>query len=63
MMSRELHFRKRDNKYNVWSTISDSYVYEWGTKEEIEKEWLADMIISDIDKIKDYMEHINKIKK
>jgi len=59
-MSRELHHRKKDNKYNVWSTIIDDYVYEWDTEEEIQKQWLADMIISDIDKIKDYMKHINK---
>ena len=59
-MSRELHHRKKDNQYNVWSTIIDDYVYEWDTEEEIQKQWLADMIISDIDIIKDYMKHINK---
>jgi len=59
-MSRELHHRKKDNKYNVWSTIIDDYIFEWDEKEEIEKQWLADMIISDIDAIKRYMERINK---
>lgn len=32
-MSRELHHRKSDDKYALWSTVSDSYVTEWGKQE------------------------------
>jgi hypothetical protein len=59
-MSRELHHRKKDNKYNVWSTIVDDYVYEWDYKEEIKKQWLADIIVRDIENIEDYMNRIDK---
>lgn len=59
-MSRELHHRKKDDKYNVWSTIIDDYIFDWDIKEEIQKQWLADMIMSDIDKVKEYMEEIDE---
>lgn len=57
---RELHHRKKDNQYNVWSTIIDDYVFEWDDKEFIERQWLADMILDDMNKIKEYMKHISK---
>ena len=59
-MSRELHFRKKDNKYNVWSTISDSYVYKWADKQTIKKLWLLDLIEEQIDKIEEYIEEIDE---
>lgn len=59
-MSRELHYRKKDNKYNVWSTVVDDYIFDWDNKEEIKKQWLADIIVGDIEKIEKYMNEINK---
>jgi hypothetical protein len=59
-MSRELHYRKKDKKYNVYSTIVDDYIFEWEDKEEIKKQWLADIIVGDIEKIEDYMNRIDK---
>lgn len=59
-MSRELHHRKSDDKYALWSTVSDSYVTEWGSKKEIRDEWLAEFIIDDIEKVDGYMEKIDK---
>lgn len=59
-MSRELHHRKSDNKYALWSTVSDSYVTEWVSKKEIRDEWLAELIIDDIEKVDRYMERIDK---
>lgn len=57
---RELHHRKKDNQYNVWSTIIDDYVFEWDDKEFIERQWLTDMILDDMSNIKEYMKHISK---
>lgn len=59
-MSRALHHRKKDNQYNVWSTIIDDYVYDWDDKDFIERQWLTDMILDDMSKIKEYMKHISK---
>lgn len=59
-MARELHHRKKDNKYALWSTIVDDYVTEWKSKEEIEKEWLNDLIKDAKVKVKSYMRRIDK---
>jgi hypothetical protein len=59
-MSRELHYRKKDKKYNVYSTIVDDYIFDWDNKEEIKIQWLADIIVGDIEKIEKYMNEINK---
>lgn len=59
-MSRELHHRKSDDKYALWSTVVDDYVTQWGSKEEIRDGWLAEMIIADIAKVDKYMEQIDK---
>ena len=59
-MARELHHRKKDNKYALWSTIVDDYVTEWKSKEEIEKEWLDDLIKDAKVKVKSYMRRIDK---
>ena len=59
-MSRELHHRKFDDKYALWSTVVDDYVTQWGSKEEIRDRWLAGMIIDDIEKVNKYMEQIDK---
>lgn len=59
-MSRELHHRKSDDKYALWSTVLDDYVTQWCTKEEIRDGWLAEFIIDDIKKVDKYMEQIDK---
>lgn len=43
-MARELHKRKSDNKYNIWSTVIDDYIYEWNTKEKLREKLMADAI-------------------
>ena len=59
-MSRELHHRKSDDTYALWSTVIDDYVTEWRSKREIRDEWLAEFIIEDIAKVDKYMEQIDK---
>ncbi len=59
-MARELHHRKKDDKYALWSTIVDDYVTDWKSKEEIEKEWLEDLIKDAKVKVKSYMQRIDK---
>ena len=34
-MARELHHRKKDNKYALYSTVYDEYLTEWTDKESI----------------------------
>lgn len=59
-MARELHHRKKDDKYALWTTIVDDYVTDWKSKEEIEKEWLEDLIKDAKVKVKSYMQRIDK---
>lgn len=59
-MSRELHHRKKDDKYALWSTITDSYVTEWSTKKEIRDTWISDLQEDVIDKVDRYMKVIDK---
>lgn len=59
-MSRELHYRKKDNKYAIWSTIIDEYVTEWADKETIRRRWYLDKIESVMEDVDKYMEQIDK---
>lgn len=59
-MARELHHRKKDNKYALWSTIVDDYITDWKRKEEIEKEWVQDLTKDAKVKVKSYMQTIDK---
>ena len=59
-MSRELHYRKKDNKYAIWSTIIDEYVTEWADKETIRRRWYLDKIESAMEDVDRYMEQIDK---
>ncbi len=59
-MSRELHHRKSDDKYALWSTVVDDYVTDWETKDDIRAKWLSDMIADDIKKVDKYMGQIDK---
>lgn len=59
-MSRELHHRKSDDKYALWSTVVDDYITDWETKDDIRAIWLSDMIANDIKKVDKYMGQIDK---
>lgn len=59
-MARELHHRKKDNKYALWSTIIDNYVTEWADKETIRKIWYLDKIESVMENVDKWMEEIDK---
>ena len=59
-MARELHHRKKDNKYALWSTIVDDYVTEWEDKEEIRKQWYLDKFKSAMKDVDKWMEEIDK---
>lgn len=57
---RMLHHRKSDDKYALWSTVVDDYVTGWMDKKDIRNFWLAELIVSDIEKVDRYMEEIDK---
>ena len=59
-MGRELHHRKKDNKYALWSTVVDDYITDWHSKEAIKRIWLNDMIENDTKKVEMYMEQIDE---
>ena len=59
-MGRELHHRKKDNKYALWSTIIDDYVTEWSDKETIRKEWYLSKFESSMRDVDKWMEEIDK---
>lgn len=50
-MARELHKRKSDHKYNIWSTVVDDYIFEWSTKEQLRVKLMADAIRDAKDKV------------
>lgn len=59
-MSRELHHRKKDDKYALYSTIIDDYITGWEDKETIRDMWLGNMVRNSIEKVNTYMEQIDK---
>lgn len=64
-MAHELHYKKDDDLYAIYSTITGNYIINWNTKNEIEKQWI-DYIIEDTKystelKIKNRMRHIDEI--
>ena len=59
-MARELHYRKKDNKYALWSTIVDDYVTEWADKETIRQEWYVEKIDEAKKQVDIWMEEIDK---
>lgn len=59
-MARELHYRKSDDKYALWSTIVDDYVTEWKDKEEIRKIWYEDKIDEAKKQVDVWMEEIDR---
>lgn len=59
-MSRELHHRKIDDKYALWSTVIDDYVTGWKTKEEIRAEWIAEKVLRVVRETDEDMKRIDK---
>ncbi len=59
-MARELHHRKKDNKYALYSTVYDEYLTEWTDKESIRDFWLDGLIEQAKKKVDEYMEQIDK---
>ncbi len=59
-MARELHHRKKDNKYALYSTVCDGYLTEWTDKESIRDFWLDGLIEQAKKKVDEYMEQIDK---
>lgn len=59
-MARELHHRKKDNKYALYSTVVDNYITEWTDKESIRDFWLDGLIAEAKKKVDEYMEQIDK---
>ncbi len=59
-MARELHHRKKDNKYALWSSVVDGYITEWDTKENIRQFWINEKIKNIAEQIDEWMEDIDK---
>lgn len=56
-MSRELH--KKNNKYAIYSNVTDNYVTPFLEKEIIKKIWAYDLIEEAIEKANRYMEDVD----
>ncbi len=59
-MARQLHHRKKDNKYALWSTVIDDYVTTWDTKENIKQYWINEKVEKVIQDVNKWMEEIDK---
>ncbi len=59
-MARELHHRKKDNKYALYSTVVDDYVTEWLDKETIRHLWYQAKIEKAKKQVDEWMEQIDK---
>ncbi len=59
-MARELHHRKKDNTYALYSTVCDGYLTEFTDKESIRDFWLDELIEEAKRKVDRYMEEIDK---
>ena len=59
-MTRQLHYRKKDNKYALWSTIIDDYITDWEDKETIRNIWYKDKIDEAKKQVDAWMEEIDK---
>ena len=59
-MARELHHRKKDDKYALWSTVTDKYITIWDTKENIRQYWINETIEDVIRYIDRNMEEIDE---
>lgn len=59
-MARELHHRKSDNKYALWSTIIDAYITNFEDKEVIRQIWLNEKVKKAREQVDEWMEEIDK---
>lgn len=60
-MARELHKKKHQELYALYSTIVDNYITEFLPKEEIKQIWLNDLIEEAKKKVNNYIEEIDKL--
>lgn len=56
-MSRELH--KKNNKYAIYSNVTDNYITPFLEKEIIKKVWAYDLIEEAIEKSKRYISQVD----
>lgn len=59
-MARELHKKKNKELYAIYSTISEGYITEWKSKDEIKQKWLEDLVEEAKEKVERYMNEIDK---
>lgn len=59
-MARELHHRKKDNTYALYSTITDNYVTDFLDKETIRHLWYQEKIESAKKQVDEWIEQIDK---
>ena len=59
-MARELHHRRKDDKYALYSTVIDDYITNWDTRENIKQYWINEVIEKTIEKVNRYMEEIDE---
>lgn len=59
-MARQLHKKKNQELYALYSTVVDDYVTDFLPKEEIKKIWLNNLIESAKEKVDMYMEQIDE---
>lgn len=57
---RELHHRKKDNKYALWSTVVDDYITDWEDKEYIRRYWHLEECNKAKEKVDQWIEQIDK---
>lgn len=59
-MSKELHYRRKDDKYALYSTIIDDYITNWEDKETLKNIWIGDIVRNSVEKVNRYMVQIDK---
>lgn len=59
-MARELHHRKKDDRYALYSTVIDDYITSWDTKENIKQYWINERVEDVIKEINRNMEEIDE---
>ena len=59
-MARELHHRRKDNKYALYSTVIDDYITPWDTRANIKQYWINEVVEKAIEKVNMYMEEIDE---
>lgn len=59
-MARQLHKKKNQELYAIYSTIIDDYITEFLPKEEIKKIWLNDLIEQTKEKVEEYMNDVDE---